>query len=261
MNCQWTPNKAKGVAFFNQFPKNFLQPYAVADPAPSTDTVSGRLRPEGCEWYRRPLRATSELYSTLTENRQCLQNEIHLLDDNKIQTFLDDMEPMTNMLAKFHKDSEIFKTDEDSRELILAIANTAHQVMSKVRACVHVGGALFTAGLQCLVAHTVLTNPVHLADGMSFAPQPDPKFKCSKEYEDLFPLLYCNKTAATPQHQHTEDAHQNVRNPVQVHQPQEQHQNDPIPHSRRHCQTNPREPRIIRSQPQVRHDQHKFPME
>ena len=178
MNRRWTPNKAKGVAFFNHFPhfpENFLRPYAVADPVPSTDTIFGRLRLEGCEWP--PWTATSELYSTLVENRPCLNNDTHLLDHEKMTTFLADLEAITNMLAKFHKDSDIFKTDEDSREVICAIANTHPEVMAKTRASAHIRGALFSMGLQYLVAHTVLTNPVHLPGGMSFALRPDQQFK------------------------------------------------------------------------------------
>ena len=197
-----------------------------------------------------PCTATSELYSTLAQNRSCLDNDNLLLDHGKMVSFLRDLEPIINMLQKFHKDSDVFKTDEDSRQLILKIANTRPEVMAKIRASVHIGGALFTTGLQYLVAHTVLTNPIRLADGMSFAPRPDPAFKRTKEYEDFFPLLYCNRTAPAQQENQTEDEHlNNIRrllqgndhppNPVEIppvrqdHYPQQSyHQQDPSPHRR-----------------------------
>ena len=195
MNRQWTPTKAKGVHFFNHFPKNFLRPYAATEPAPSVDTIFGRLRPEVCEWYRRPETAMSELHSTLYENRPCLEQDEQLLNPTKMQELLADLLPITAMLAKFHKDSTVFKTNEDSREVILQMIDTTPELLSRLKACVHIGGALFSTGIQYLVAHAQLTNPDRLAANMSFAPNPDPPFKQSKDYEDLFPLLYINKNA------------------------------------------------------------------
>ena len=73
--------------------------------------------------------------------------------------------------------------------------DTPPEALGTLKACVHIGGALFATGIQSLVAHAQLTNADRLADNMTFAPNPDPVFKQTKDYEDLFPLLDINKGA------------------------------------------------------------------
>ena len=59
----------------------------------------------------------------------------------------------------------------------------------RIKKSVHLGGALFSTGIQVLVAHTNLTNPGEMAKKNSFVPEPDPKLKTTGNINDLLPLL------------------------------------------------------------------------
>ena len=76
------------------------------------------------------------------------------------------------------------------------------ETLESVKKFVHLGGALFSTGIQVLVAHTNLTNPGDMASKISFAPDPEPKFKTTGSVNDLLPLLLRKSTIGeeeTPQ--------------------------------------------------------------
>ena len=70
------------------------------------------------------------------------------------------------------------------------------KTLESIKKFVHVGGALFSTGIQVLVAHTNLTNPGEMASKISFAPEPEPKFKTTGSINDLLPLLLRKSTIA-----------------------------------------------------------------
>ena len=58
--------------FLNQFPKKILRPYGAVEQAPSEETVLKRVKPNSCEWLKRPKVAMSEMAETLTANMDML---------------------------------------------------------------------------------------------------------------------------------------------------------------------------------------------
>ena len=184
-----SPRKAKGVLYFNHYPKNFLRPYGRAEAFPQESVTLSRLKPEGCEWLRRPHVAVSELSSTLNDNIPLLLGDGEFLDSTKMQHFAHLLQPVATLLQSFHKDSDISPTDAQCRDLLSKLINPGSNLDKSLSAAVEVGAALFSIGVNYKVAKTLLSNPERFADLMTFAPAPDPTFKTTKNILDLVPLL------------------------------------------------------------------------
>ena len=52
------------------------------------------------------------------------------------------------------------------------------------------GGALFNMGINFMIANWLCSNPHTNVNLLTFAPNPDPLFKTSKNIIDLLPLLH-----------------------------------------------------------------------
>ena len=196
---RYTPKKmTPGVTYFNHFPKNFLVPYGRQKPLPADDKLFQRLRPEGCEWLRPPHTAMSELGSTLNENMAVLQDDEVFLDEGKVGQFADGVEPLAAILHKFHKDYEGPNSEEDKRAAALAIVNPSPLLKAQMLQAVEVGGALFSMGINFMVANRLFANPEVYADLLTCAPKPDPAFKSTKHITDLLPLLHVPKHGTVP---------------------------------------------------------------
>ena len=194
----YTPTKKmKGVGYFHHFPKNFLKPYGRSEPYPSHNVALSRLRPEGCEWLRRPHVATSELSSTVNDNMPVLTQDDQLLDPEKIQKLKRNLEPLALLLQQFHKATTTAPNDTQRRNLLLQIVNPSQDLSKQLDACVEVGAALFSIGINLKVAQTLITNPESYADLLTFAPNTEPKFKSTRNILDLLPLLFNPKATQT----------------------------------------------------------------
>ena len=185
--------KVKGVGYFNHFPKNFLKPYGRVEAYPPEQVALSRLRPEDCEWLRRPHVATSELCSTVTENLEVPQKPSLLLDDSKIMDFTKNLQPVAQLLAPFHKESQTMPNDVQRRNLLLALLNPGNALAAQLDQCVEPGAALFSIGVNFKVAQTLISNPNNYADMITFAPNKEPTFKTTKNIIDLLPLLHSSK--------------------------------------------------------------------
>ncbi|XP_065067645.1 uncharacterized protein LOC135693182 [Rhopilema esculentum] len=128
--------KGKGVGYFNHFPKNFLKPYGRVETYPPEQVALTSLRPEGCEWLRRPHVATSELCSTVTDNLEVLQKPSLLLDDSKKMDFTRNLQPVAQLLAPFHKESQTVPNDVKRRNLLLALLNPGNTLGAQLDECV-----------------------------------------------------------------------------------------------------------------------------
>ena len=130
------PNKMRGVGYFHHFPKTFLKPYGRAEPFPTDAVTLSQLRLEGCEWLHRPHVATSELYSTISENIPILQEDALLVDREKINSFVQNLQPVGLLLQKFHKDSNTPPSDFERRQLLLNLLNPSSDLDAQLNACV-----------------------------------------------------------------------------------------------------------------------------
>ena len=179
--------------YFNHFPKNFLAPYGRQKPLPADQALFDRLRVEGCEWLWRPHIAMSELSSTMSDNIEILQADDLLLSNEKVKQLTKRLEPLNDTLKKFHRDYEGQNIDGDKRDAVLGIIDPTPELRDTMLAAIEVGGALFSMGINFMVANRLFSNPHNYAQKMSFAPLPDPKFTTTKNIVDLLPLLHVPK--------------------------------------------------------------------
>ena len=85
--------------FLNQFPKKILRPYGAVEQAPSEETVLKRVKPNSCEWLKRPKVAMSEMAETLTANMDMLATkESPLLSKNGVKSYKAKLAPLMKNL-------------------------------------------------------------------------------------------------------------------------------------------------------------------
>ena len=188
-----SPSKAKGVSFFNHYPKNILRPYGAADKAPSADVVMARIRPEGCEWLRRPQVAVSELQDTLSANAEILTSGSPLLNDKAMEEFKKKSQPFLELMGKIAKGAEHPAQQSDAKELLGHFLTANDGLGNFYRQAIEVGAALYTSGIKYLVAETLVRDPARYAGMISMADNADAPFKNSKNLSDLAELLYNKK--------------------------------------------------------------------
>ena len=175
------------------------------------DKIFDRLRPEGCEWLRRPNTAISELGSSLNENFPLLEGDTHFLDQQKVHEFIHRLQSFSDLLKKIHRDYEGPNTEQDKRDAALSIVNPSQEIRDAMLAVINVGGALFTMGINFMVANRLFANPVNFTNLMTFAPLPDSVFKMTKNILDLLPLLHVPKAVVPTEQQPASVQHIGMR--------------------------------------------------
>ena len=145
----YTQNKKmKGVGYFHHYRKNFLKSYGRTESYPTDAVALSCLRPEVCEWLHRPHVAISELASTINDNLPVFDADLALLDERKLSSYKQNIEPLPVLLQQFHKDSSVIPTDVARRDLLLKILNPSAELSSQLSSCVEVGPALFSFGIN-----------------------------------------------------------------------------------------------------------------
>ncbi len=124
----------------------------------------------------------------MEKNEHTINTAANFLTASRLNSLMSGFQLVTNTLEKFHKSSVLLVVTSDSAELISKFVNMKPETMETVKKCIHhIGGAVFSTGIQVLSAHTNLTNPSEIARKMSFAPIPELKFKSSCYVIDLLP--------------------------------------------------------------------------
>ncbi len=126
------------------------------------DTIFKRLRPECCEWLRRPATACSELYSTLDENLTLLDTRDSFIKKNDIADLKESLSPIVDILQKFHCDYNGTVETSDAKKFVKKILNLTSSEVKKIHATVEVGGALYTIRIHMLVVHSLLKSQVDM---------------------------------------------------------------------------------------------------
>ena len=170
---------AKGVHYFQHFPKNFLRPYGEAGDAPNPDVMFRRLAAFNCEWLARPNIALSELADTLKTNMNVLENS-SIMDPQAVRQARFDVDPLLQNLAVFDGKSnqrEERATKEDLHRVVERFLTEKAELEQFFNDAIKVGGALYTMGIHFKVADTLLNNPEQFAQLSRNADGADNVFK------------------------------------------------------------------------------------
>jgi hypothetical protein len=164
----FSPNKSnspRGVGFFQQFSRQFLQPYGESDKAPSVETVFRRLKPFTCEWLLRPKVALSELSETIMKNVDILADEENeIVNSITMDKFARRMKPVEKHLQQLHKDAVGNPEENNVVETLKFLFKEDEEMDDLVDEMFRVGGALFVTAIQIIVARTVIRNPETYAE-------------------------------------------------------------------------------------------------
>lgn len=78
-----TPRKGDGIGYLDHYNKYFLTPYGAVKEFPKED-LSKKIKPQNCEFFKRPAVFVSEVASTLANNSEFLEG-LHPTISDKIQ--------------------------------------------------------------------------------------------------------------------------------------------------------------------------------
>ena len=99
-------------------------------------------------------------------------------------------EPFLELMAKFGKDTEQPAQEADAKELLGHFLSNSNGLGKFYRQAIEVGAALYTSGIQYLVAETLVRNPARNAQIMNMENNEDAICKNNKNLNDLVQLLY-----------------------------------------------------------------------
>ena len=111
---------AKGISYYNHFPKNFLKPYGDADDMLTSKTIKRRLNSAKCEWLICLEVAASEMADTIAANVEILDRVSKLLNGMYISRRMSEMGDFLRNLQHFNNKQEGSVTKENIKQLILA---------------------------------------------------------------------------------------------------------------------------------------------
>ena len=121
---------SRELLFLKQFPKNFLRPYGKVEGPTTTDVVLKRIKPDSCEWLRRPNVAMSELSETLTTNMELLdemRTEGSLLSKKGVRLYKEALEPLLESVSKLNNKRECKGGSEDVKNVLKFLVGTEEE--------------------------------------------------------------------------------------------------------------------------------------
>eukprot|EP00794_Sanderia_malayensis_P014474 gene14474-15977_t len=99
------------------------------------------------------------------------------------------MKKTIKLLKKHGKDSEKKTSKKETKELFKNIIRPPSEVDEAMTKFVKIWSALFSMGINFKVGQLLLSNPIALAEKLSFDPLPQAKFKESGNILDYVDLL------------------------------------------------------------------------
>eukprot|EP00112_Aurelia_sp_Birch-Aquarium-sp1_P003060 Seg1343.1 transcript_id=Seg1343.1/GoldUCD/mRNA.D3Y31 product="hypothetical protein" protein_id=Seg1343.1/GoldUCD/D3Y31 len=189
-NSKYAQN-GDGVAFFMQFPRNYLQPYGQAKSIPDQNTILRRLKHFCCEWLKRPKTAASELYSSIAENLVLLLDADNCIGKEEIANVAQCHEMMDFLrnASMFHRFAEPKGGMPEAKKLVEHLLQQNERLDNFFSRAFLMGNALFTMATHWFVARTLMGNPDELAAKMEVPGYLAAKFKWSRNLMDFLPLI------------------------------------------------------------------------
>ena len=184
---------AKGVQYFQHFPKNFLRPYGEGSAAPDDNTIFKRIAAFNCEWLVRPNVALSELASTVRLNMDVLQRHHRIVNVQELGNIETTIHDAIELLSKFDsKEKTADPNKKDLKKVVKFLAAEDQETEQFFQDCVKAGNAMFSMGIQYVVARALLTNPQHYAGMSRHNDSLDSHFKKDASVKEM--MAYLEKT-------------------------------------------------------------------
>ena len=198
-----TATAGNGVVFLNQFPQIFLRPYGAIEQAPSEETVLKRVKPNSCEWLKRPKVAMSEMAETLTANMDMLATkESPLLSKSGVKSYKAKLAPLMKNLEHFNSKNETKLTQSDVKGVLKFLVGADAETDSLIDDAMEVGAALFLTATHLTVARTFFCNPHQYANNIEATSAWPKDFKerpTMKSLKAMFEKECCaSSSSATP---------------------------------------------------------------
>ena len=211
MSSKYSPSKyspskkcsdSRGVLFLNQFPKNFLRHYGKVEGPPTTDVVLKRIKPDSCEWLRRPNVAMSELSENLTTNMELLdqmRTEGSLLSKKGVRLYKEALEPLLESVSKLNNKSECKGGSEDVKNVLKFLVGTEEETDNLIDEAFQAGAALFLTATHLTVARTLFRNCEQYAGAIEASNGSDEEFKKGQTARELKTMLCRHFETKVPQ--------------------------------------------------------------
>ena len=185
-----TPEKPKGVGFFNHFPANFLKPYGLANDPPTPEMLQRRTNPKSCEWLIRPNFAMSEFCATMHENLEYLEKvETDILDKFVIGEIIKNFQPFLPSLKRLNTKNEKEPQAEDITSVLTMLYDDDSPINEVMAQFFKLGGAMFTTAIQFFVAQHLLSDTDSYASRMATDDDRCKTFQCNHDLKSLKDML------------------------------------------------------------------------
>ena len=109
---------AKGISYYNHFPKNFLKPYGDADDMLTSKTIKRRLNSANCKRLICLEVALSEMADTIAANVEILDRVSELLNSMYITRQVSEMGDFLRNLQHFNNKQDGRVSKENIKQLI-----------------------------------------------------------------------------------------------------------------------------------------------
>lgn len=159
-----SPQKQKGISYFNHFPSNFLKPYGrVHDNIEENNMLDTRANPRSCEWFLRPDFAVSEFAQTMAENLSVLKDdeEDTIIRNRKCQPLFQQIQQVLPSFNRLNSKDESSgnPTEADINNLLKFLLQENLQLDELMAKFYRLGGAMFLSSTHYFVAQRVITDP------------------------------------------------------------------------------------------------------
>ena len=185
-----TPEKAKAVAYFKQFPSNFLKSYGRAAEPPTQETINKRTHSISCEWFLCPKVAMSEFAATMVENLSVLKDhKSPLVKTSKFSQLVESSEAFLHALNSLNTKTEANPTIDDVKKVMHYIYDESNAMEGIVDDMFVLGGAMFATAIHYIVTHNVLSDPQAYATKLESDYRATKKFKTQANVKGLKAFL------------------------------------------------------------------------
>ena len=110
---------AKGISYYNHFPKNFLKPYGGADDMLTSKTIKRRLYSANCEWLICSEVALRDMVHTIAANVEILDHVSELFNGTYISRHASEMGDFLRNLQHFNNKQDGRVSKENIKQLIV----------------------------------------------------------------------------------------------------------------------------------------------
>ena len=164
------PKEGRGVKFFQQFPRNFVEPYTPTVEAPGDEKILRRLKPFNCELLQRPKIGMSELSAGIVTPLAQLNEmqEKTVVSSSVLQKLNTQLATLVEAIKPLNQKSEAIPTGANVKEVLKAFVSDNPDLHKLMENAFMVSSNLFTLSTNFLVARALFRNPEKYAAAADF---------------------------------------------------------------------------------------------